>query len=127
MYRGCQGHSHGYKGDDRGVQGVTGASSVTQGMYTGAQRGWQGIKGLCTGAHKGCTGDDSVTGGERGRQGIFIWTGVFRASSVMYSFIYNSHSKIVDGNYFLFHQSLMLSNVKKNKGKNCCPYLFCAY
>lgn len=51
-------------------------------MYRGAQ-GMTWYKGLCTGAHGGCTGNVSEnTGSDRGRQGIFIMTGVFRASSV---------------------------------------------
>lgn len=68
--------------DDRGVQGVTGTYSGTQGMRTVADRG---VQGLCTGDDMGCTGDDREnTGVDRERQGIFIRTGLFKASSVSF-------------------------------------------
>lgn len=55
---------------------MTGAYSGTQGMCTAANRGSQGVQGLCSGADMVCRGGDS------GRHGIFIRTGVFTASSV---------------------------------------------
>lgn len=63
---------------DRGAHGVTGADSGAHGMCTVADRGLQGVQGM--------TGDDrESTWSDRERQGIFIRTRVFKASSVYYA------------------------------------------
>lgn len=47
-------------------------------------RGSQGVQEMCTGAYRGCAGDDRKnTEGDRERQGIFIVTGVLIAGSVI--------------------------------------------
>lgn len=51
-----QGHTQGSM--HSGLQGMTGAYSGTQGMYTAANRGSQGVQGLCSGADRVCTVED---------------------------------------------------------------------
>lgn len=47
-----------YTGKYRDLQGLTGAYSSTQWMWTAASRGSQGVQGLCSGADLVCTGGD---------------------------------------------------------------------
>lgn len=52
--------------------------------HRGCVQGIKGCTGACTESARGCTGDDSEnTRSDRGSHGIFIRTGVFRASSVI--------------------------------------------
>lgn len=78
-------------GDDRGVQGETGAYSGTQ--------------GLCTGADREITGDD------RERQRLVIRTGVSRGSSV------NSINFITRGPAVITQTALSLVKVYCNKNQ----------
>lgn len=60
---------------------MTGAYNGTQGICTIADRGLQEIYRVCVQGLTGPGDDGENTGGDWGRRGIFIRTGVFRTSS----------------------------------------------
>lgn len=55
-----------YTGKYRDLQGVTGAYSGTQWMWTAASRRSQGVQGLCSVADMVCTGEDKGFSYEQG-------------------------------------------------------------